>query len=261
MTDLAGTSALITGGTGGIGVAVAQRLVAAGATVVLADVDAENGPATAERIGAHFVATDVTQPAELAAAVTAAEGHGPLRFVHLNAGVTSTVPLHETTEALYRRAMGVNLDGVFWGIHAAAPALRRAGGGAIVATSSLAGLAPQPADVIYSATKSAVIALVRSLGPTLRSDGIRLNCICPGFADTPLVPAAVRELGFPLLTADEVADAVMTIAAADTDSTAFLLQPGVELMPYRFHGVPGARARTADGATSVVSGDGVFDAR
>ena len=241
MIDLAGGSALVTGGAGGIGRAVAARLIATGAAVVIADVDAD-GSAIAAQLGAAYLRTDVSRPADLIAAVAAAEARGPLRFVHLNAGISSIAPLEAIDEALYRRAVGVNLDGVFWGIRAALPAMRRAGGGAIVATSSLAGLAPQPADVIYSATKAAVIALVRSLGPSLRDRGVRLNCICPGFADTPMVPAAVREAGFPLLTVGEVADAVLSIAAADGDSQAYILQPGRDLVAYGFRGVPGARA-------------------
>ena len=252
MIDLTGGSALVTGGAGGIGRAVTQRLITAGASVVIADIDT-NGPAVAAQLGAGYIRTDVSRPAELSAAVAAAEAQGPLRFAHLNAGISSIVSLDDVDEALYRRALGVNLGGVFWGIRAALPALRRAGGGAIVATSSLAGLVPQPADVIYSATKAAVIALVRALGPPLRADGVRLNCICPGFADTPMVPTALRDAGFPLLTAHEVADAVLRVAGSDDDSQAYILQPGRELTAYRFPGVPGARA--PDSATSAAVPD------
>ena len=250
MIDLAGCSAIVTGGSGAIGGAVAERLVAAGAAVVLADVDAPRGVATAERIGASFVRTDVGLSGDLASAVAAATELGPLRFAFLNAGVSSTEPFDATDDSLYRRAVSVNLDGVYWGVRATVPALRTAGGGAIVVTSSLAGLVPQPADPIYSATKSAVIALVRALGPTLRDDGIRVNCVCPGFVDTPMVPAAVRDSGFPLLTTSDVADAVLAIAAMECDSQAFVLQPGRELSPYRFHGVPGARAPGAESAVA-----------
>jgi len=249
--DLAGASALVTGGSGGIGSAVVRRLLASGAAVVVADVDSRQGPAAAAALGAEFVHTDVASLADLAAAVAAAEARGPLRFVHLNAGISSTMALEDVDEALYRRALGVNLDGVFWGIRAALPAMRRAGGGAIVATSSLAGLVPQPADPVYSATKTAVIALVRSIGPTVRDDGIRLNCVCPGFADTPMVPDALRQAGFPLLSADEVAEAVLHIAASESDSQAYFLQPGRPLAAYVFHGVPGARAPGRD-ASEVV---------
>ena len=83
--------------------------------------------------------------------------------------------------------MGVNLDGVVFGTHAALPALKARGGGAIVATSSLAGLIGVPLEPIYSANKHAVVGLARSLGPALIADGIRFNAVCPGFADTPLV--------------------------------------------------------------------------
>lgn len=258
MPGYQGSSALITGGCGGIGMAVARRLVAAGAEVVIADVDPRRGMDAAAALGVTFVRSDVSSLRDLAGAIDAAETRAPLRLVHLNAGVSTLVAIEDVDETLYRRALGVNLDGVFWGVHAALPALRRAGGGAIVATASLAGLAPQPADPIYSATKAAVIALVHSLGPALREQGIRLNCICPGFADTPMLPESVRAAGFPLLSAGEVADAVLTIAAADADSEAYVLQPGVPLAPYRFRGVPGARAPGGDAGSATVSAVGLL---
>jgi NAD(P)-dependent dehydrogenase (short-subunit alcohol dehydrogenase family) len=251
MMDLRGGSALVTGGAGGIGIAVARRLVAAGAATVLADIDADRGPSLAADVDAEFFRTDVTVADDLVAAVAAAEARGPLRLVHLNAGVTTVGSIEDLDMARYRRAVGVNVDGVFWGIRAAIPALRRSGGGAVVATASLAGLVPVPVDPVYSMTKSAVVALVRSVGPLLRSEGIRLNCICPGFVDTPMVPESLRVDGFPLLSAAEVADAVIAIATGESDSEAYALQPGLDLIRYRFRGVPGARTQGPDGGTTM----------
>ncbi|MBJ7608483.1 MAG: SDR family oxidoreductase [Candidatus Dormibacteraeota bacterium] len=256
MTELAGSGALVTGGAGAIGVAVARRLLALGAEVTLADVDADGGPETAARLGCHFVRTDVRRADDLTAAVQAAGARGPLRFVHLNAGIVLERSYDETDESSYRRIVGVNLDGVFWGIRAAVPALRSGGGGAIVASASLAGLVPVPLDPLYAMTKSAVISLVRSIGPGLGAEGIRLNCVCPGFVDTPMAPAVVREMGFPLLRVDDVADAVMAIAAGDDNSQAYVIQPGLEPFAYRFRGVPGARTH-GDGGERTVSATGI----
>jgi len=93
---------------------------------------------------------------------------------------------------LYRRAMSVNLDGVVFGVHAVLPALRARGGGAIVATASLAGLTGVPLDPLYAANKHGVVGLVRSLGPTLSAEGIRINAVCPGFAESGMI-APFRE--------------------------------------------------------------------
>jgi NAD(P)-dependent dehydrogenase (short-subunit alcohol dehydrogenase family) len=251
VSAFAGGGALVTGGAGAIGVAVARKLVALGAEVTIADLDAERGMAAAARVGASFVRTDVTRPGDLAEAVRAAERRVPLRFVHLNAGTMADRTYEAIDEAAYRRIVGVNLDGVFWGIRAALPALRRAGGGAIVASASLAGLVPVPLDPLYAMTKSGVVSLVRSLGPLLQGEGIRLNGVCPGFVDTPMAPAAVRAAGFPLLTVEEVAEAVIAIAAGEGHSQLYVLQPGLEPFAYRFRGVPGARSPAAGGVTTV----------
>jgi NAD(P)-dependent dehydrogenase (short-subunit alcohol dehydrogenase family) len=245
--DLAGAGVLVTGGAGGIGAAVAERLVAAGAVVTLADIDAGRGKEVAARLGAGFVETDVSQPDSLRAAVGAAEARAPVRVVHLNAGLTTPVDSLEVDEALYRRLLGVNLDGVYWGIRASREALRRSGGGSIVVTSSLAGLVPMPEDPLYSAAKGAVIALTRALAPALREDGILLNCVCPGFVDTPLVPTAIRDSGFPLLSSEQVADAVLEVVHATTDSGTYLVQPGRDVIRYEFRNVPGARVPGPDG--------------
>lgn len=127
--DGTGKVALITGGSNGIGAAVARRLAGEGARVVLADVDAEAGDALAKELDGAFVRCDVREPAASEAAVaTAVERFGGLDVAFLNAGVAGSGGVGDDFDlAAYRRAMGINLDGVVFGAHAALPALRARG--------------------------------------------------------------------------------------------------------------------------------------
>jgi NAD(P)-dependent dehydrogenase (short-subunit alcohol dehydrogenase family) len=242
--SLAGKVALVTGGAGGLGAATIDVLAAAGATVVVADVDVEGGEAVARRVGGHFVRTDVTDlDANRAAVAFAVERCGGLDLVHLNAGIASFCGLGEDFDPEhYRRAIGVNLDGVVFGVHAALPALKARGGGAIVATASLAGLTGVPIDPVYAANKHAVVGLVRSLGPALAADGIRVNAICPGFAESAIVDP-IRELlaeqGLKIIPAPAVAAAAMTLFEGDMTGECWFVQPDREPEPFRFRRVPG----------------------
>lgn len=242
--------ALVTGGASGIGAAICRRLAAAGTRVTIADLDQSGGADLAGRIGGLFVRTDVRDRDELDAAVArTTDRWGRLDVVALNAGVSggSRSRLDAFDEQWYRTIVGVNLDGVVFGVAAALPALRGSGGGSIVATASLAGLVPMPADVLYTMTKSAVVGLVRALAEPLARDGVRINALCPGFVDTPLV-ASSRDLfvqaGFPLLSADEVARAFQTVAADTGSGRAWFVQPGRDPAPYQFRGVPGPKVDT-----------------
>lgn len=237
--------ALVTGGANGIGAATARALAARGAKVTVADLDPEAGERIAAEVGGRFVRTDVADVESLRAAVADAEASwGRLDVVHLNAGVSGAgMGLGEDFDpAVYRRVLGVNLDGVVFGVHAALPALRRSGG-VIVATASLAGLVGFGGDPVYSTTKHAVVGLVRSLAEPLLAERVRVHAICPGFADTAMVTPlreALVTLGVPLLTPEDVAAAVL--AAVDDPSTgqAWVVQPGRDPQPYEFRGVPGA---------------------
>jgi NAD(P)-dependent dehydrogenase (short-subunit alcohol dehydrogenase family) len=238
--------ALITGAAGGIGAAVARACAARGDRVVIADVDADAGTRIASELGGIFVETDVRDPAASVAAVAAAEqAYGRLDLVMLNAGIgVLEGPIELIAEETYRRMLAVNVDGVFFGLQAAIPALRRAGGGSIVATASLAGLASTPSTPIYSLTKHAVVGLVRSAAVPLAAQGINLAAVAPGFADTAIIASQLDKFhaaNFPLLTAEEVA-AVVLEAFDGPSGAIWPIQPGRAAEPYTFRGLPGPRA-------------------
>ncbi|HVM28865.1 MAG TPA: SDR family NAD(P)-dependent oxidoreductase [Mycobacteriales bacterium] len=240
----AGRVALVTGGASGFGAEVARQLVRRGDSVVLCDVDTAGGQAVAEELGAHFLRCDVSDFDEVVATTKAAEQvHGGLDLVFLNAGVSTGCGVGEDFDlATYRRAMGVNLDGVVFGVHAAIPALLRRGGGSIVATASMAGLTGTPFDPVYGANKHAVVGLVRALGPALAPQGIRVNAFCPGFAETRII-ADIKDVlqssGVPIIPVDVAGRAVLQAFDSDETGQAFLLQAGREPMVYRFRGIPG----------------------
>ena len=239
--------ALITGAASGFGRALAERMSERGVAVVACDVDEAGGAELAERTGALFVACDVRDPEQSEAAVAVAvEEHGGLDMAFLNAGVTSGTALgeHFDLEA-YRRAMGVNLDGVVFGVNAVLPALKARGGGSIVATASLAGLTPVPMDPVYAANKHAVVGLVRSLGPVLAADDVRINAVCPGFADTKII-APIREFlqseGPPIIPVQDVIDTVLTLFDGEMNGECWFVQAGRESEAFGFRGIPGPRS-------------------
>ena len=236
--------ALITGGAGGIGSAVARRLAGQGWTVAIADVQDGPGLALATELGGAYHHLDVSDEAANRAVVAAVvEQYGGLDLAFLNAGVsTGTFPGPDFDPELYRRAIGINLDGVVYGVVAAIPALRERGGGNIIATASLAGLTAVPFDPIYAANKHAVVGLVRGLGPAYAPEKIRVNALCPSFADTAILPGgreALEEAGVPVLTTDDVADAVAAILDADGSGECWYVQYGRPSEPFVFRGVPG----------------------
>ncbi|MGB2710498.1 MAG: SDR family NAD(P)-dependent oxidoreductase [Conexibacter sp.] len=245
--------ALVTGGAGGLGRATALQLAAAGAEVVIADVDEAGGEAVAAQVGGHFVATDVSDlDASRAAVAFARERCGRLDLAHLNAGVTSGCGVGEDFElAAYRRAMGVNLDGVVFGTHAVLAALREnepPRRGSIVATASLAGLTSVPLEPLYSANKHAVVGLARSLGPALAHEGIRYNAVCPGFAVSAMTASFAADLeaaGIPLIPAEVVAETVVRLFALDVTGECWFVQPGREPSAFAFRNIPGPRAERA----------------
>ncbi|WP_300017730.1 SDR family NAD(P)-dependent oxidoreductase [Pseudonocardia sp.] len=251
--DLNGKAALVTGGASGIGEAAVRRLAAAGAVVAVVDRDEERSRALAGEIGGLALPGDVTDPDTMPMVTEIAESRfGHLDIVLLNAGMTAGQSgIADLDVEAYRRIMGVNVDHVVFGLAAAVPALRRAGGGAIVATASLAGLLPMPGDPIYTLTKHAVVGYVRSVAPLLAAEAIRVNAVCPGFADTPLIAHAKAQFGdFPLLTADDVAAAIDDVLDRGEPGECWFVQPGREPAPYGFRGVPGPKGAGAPPAVS-----------
>lgn len=246
-TDLRDKVAIVTGGASGLGRATALALAEAGAEVVVADVDEEGGRAVASQVGGHFLRTDVSDLAQNEALVAwAVERCGGVDLVFLNAGLASGTAVGPDFDLeRYRRVMGVNLDGVVFGTQAALPALRARGGGSIVATASLAGLAAVPLDPLYSANKHAVVGLTRSLGPALAPEGIRFNAVCPGFAVSAMtapLEGALKEAGLDLIPAETVAETVVRIFAGDGAGECWFVQLRREPDVFRFRNVPGPGA-------------------
>ncbi len=212
-----GKVALVTGGASGIGAEVCRKLAAAGARVALLDVDEGRGGALADAIGARFIRCNVADPDDWRAAVAACmEQLGVPDYAHLNAGVMSVgaeqpfVAIDELPLASYRRIVGVNLDGVVFGLQALMPRMRSRGG-AITVTASLVGLVPLPIDPMYSATKHALVGLVRSVAAAAPESELRINAICPGGVDTPIVPGALRSGGMAMMPVSILADEVLDL--------------------------------------------------
>lgn len=236
--------ALVTGGASGFGAEVSRQLVRRGDSVVLCDVDEVGGRRVADELGATFLPCDVSDFDQVMATTkTAEQVHGGLDLVFLNAGISTGCGIAEDFDvAKYRRAMGINLDGVVFGVHAALPALRRRGGGSIVATASMAGLTGMPSDPVYGANKHGVVGLVRALGPALQPQGITVNAFCPGFAETAIIAdlkATLVDSGVPIIPVEVAGDAVLQAFDSPETGQAFLLQAGRDVMVYKFRGIPG----------------------
>jgi NAD(P)-dependent dehydrogenase (short-subunit alcohol dehydrogenase family) len=239
--------ALVTGGASGLGRATVYALAEAGCEVVVADVSEEAGASVAEAVGGRFVRCDVSSLDENRSMVDlAVSAFGRIDFAFLNAGVSTGCGIGEDfSEDLYRRAMGVNLDGVVFGAHACLGAMRGTGG-AIVATASLAGLTGVPMDPIYAANKHGVVGLVRSLGPVLEPESVRINAVCPGFAESAIIADVRSDLvaaGFEIIPAESVAETVVRLFALDVTGECWFIQPRREPSAFRFRGVPGPGER------------------
>lgn len=195
-TDIAGApgrldrkAVLVTGGAHGIGAAIADRFVAEGADVLVADVAAGRDSVGRDSVGrdsaGRAVRCDVSVPEDVAAAVAEAEARfGGLDIMVNNAGLGSARDLVDLDDEEWARVIGVNLTGTFHGIRHAAPAIGRRGGGAILNMSSLAGGRALPGMGAYSAAKAGVEALTRTAAVELRGAGIRVNAIVPGLIGT-----------------------------------------------------------------------------
>jgi NAD(P)-dependent dehydrogenase (short-subunit alcohol dehydrogenase family) len=197
--NLNGTAAIVSGGASGLGAATARALAAAGATVVVADLNTDGGKQVADEIGGVFARTDVADEASVQAAVEAAVGTGaPLRVAVSCAGIgwaARTVGRDGTPHDLasYQRVISINLIGTFNVMRIAAAAMARtqpADGdgqrGVIVNTSSVAGIEGQTGQIAYSASKGGIIGMTVPAARDLAAIGVRVLTICPGIIDTPI---------------------------------------------------------------------------
>jgi NAD(P)-dependent dehydrogenase (short-subunit alcohol dehydrogenase family) len=255
--------ALITGGSSGIGLATVERLAAEGAAVAVTDIDEAGGRAAADKFGGHFIRLDVSDADAWTAAVDeTVSRYGGIDIAYLNAGLPTypaqddADPAEGAMEGLmqpfdiatlpddaYRRILGVNVDGVVFGARAVVPAMEQRGGGAIVATASVAGLIAFSPDPIYTLTKHAVVGLTRALAPTLASRNITMNCICPGIVDTnilgPNIGTVMRKAGIPIMEPSQIADAVATAVSSGVTGEAFVCMPGEDHQKFVFNPVTG----------------------
>lgn len=227
---LAGRVALITGGLGGIGWAVAGRFVAEEARVVVADLPADDGGRVLTELGdaARYVALDVRDPDAWSAATHAAvDAFGRLDVLVNNAGVWRPGALADVTAADARLSFEVNQLGCLLGMQAVAGPMQISGGGAIVNVSSGAGMGGYPGQIAYGATKWAVRGMTKTAAIELGPLGIRVNSIHPGSIDTPMTAGVKRPDGNPFAflpvprrgTVDEVAALAVHLAAPESSYT------------------------------------------
>ena len=193
--QLAGKVAIITGAASGIG-AVAAALFAheGGAHVVALDLPGRDwedpDPAAASKTGTiERAEADVTNRAQVETVVrNCVDRHGHIDVLFNNAGVTLAKPLEQTSDAEYDLCMDVNVRGVFIGCREVLPIMKRQRSGVIISTASNAGTTGRPHLPIYGAAKGAVVQMSRALAQSEAGYGVRVNCICPGGVDTPMLP-------------------------------------------------------------------------
>lgn len=220
--------ALITGGASGIGAATARLFVQEGAKVVLTDLNEEKGKAFEAELktqGAEavFVKANITSEEEVASLFKQAiAAFGKVDIVFNNAGIGRVHPTHELEYSEWRNTVNVDLDGVFLVARESIREMLKTGGGTIVNTASMYGWVGSPGSAAYNAAKGGVINLTRSLALEYADQNIRINALCPGFIDTPIIPeenkkelAAItpmKRLG----QAEEMATAVLFLASDES---------------------------------------------
>ncbi|MFH1725435.1 MAG: SDR family oxidoreductase [Elusimicrobiota bacterium] len=249
MRDLAGKTAVITGGAGGLGRAVALRLVKTGAKVALWDLDEERlGRAVAElrESGgeARGYALDAADPAAVREAAERVRAElGPVDLLHNNAGIIFPGGFLDSSEEQLHKTVDVNLKSYLWCTKAFLPAMVERGSGHIVMTASAAGLLGVPEMAAYSATKHAVVGLAESLRLELRNKGVRgvgITIVCPSFIATGMFEGARPPLLTSWLTPEGVAEKIVEAVRKDR---LYVREPFlVKLVPL-IKALPSARLR------------------
>jgi NAD(P)-dependent dehydrogenase (short-subunit alcohol dehydrogenase family) len=235
-----GKIVFITGAASGIGAEVARQLAAQGARLATCDVNDEAGQALAEELGAEHLHGSVAQFASIEHAVgQCIERLGVPDFALLNAGVM-TVPtdepflrIEDVTLEQYHRIVSVNLGGVYHGLKLLLPRMRSTDG-TITVTASMAGFGALPVDPLYASTKAALIALTRSVAAANAQGPLRINAICPGVVDTPIVPEDFKAPEFGMMPASVLAAEILDLmAGGDNGEVRVKLkdQPGFAVPP------------------------------
>jgi NAD(P)-dependent dehydrogenase (short-subunit alcohol dehydrogenase family) len=230
--EIRGKSAVITGAGSGIGRSVAERLAHEGASIVVVDIDEAGGAETVKRIEsaggrALFVRADVTKEADARKMLdTAVQKFGGLHILHNNAGIGTGAPGVPAVEpARWHLVIEIDLQAVVLGTGLAAPIMEKQGGGVIINTASMAGLYPHRQDAVYGAAKGGVVNFTHSLANWASEKKIRVNCVCPGIVDTPLVRRGIEQaqkFGIKswapskILQPEEIADAVHMLVRDDS---------------------------------------------
>ena len=247
MTErFSGRTAVVTGGGSGIGLATVRRLASEGARVVVADIDPGPGKAAADEVGGLFVQTDVTSETQVEALfAVAVDTYGSVDVAFNNAGISPPEDdsILETGLDAWRRVQEVNLTSVFLCCKAVLPHMRRQGRGAIVNTASfVAVMGAATSQISYTASKGGVLAMTRELGVQFAREGIRVNALCPGPVDTPLLQelfaadperAQRRLVHIPMgrfARAEEIASTVAFLASDDASfitASTFLVDGGI----------------------------------
>ncbi|TCT26864.1 NAD(P)-dependent dehydrogenase (short-subunit alcohol dehydrogenase family) [Melghiribacillus thermohalophilus] len=224
---LEGKVAIITGGASGIGEATAKLFSGEGASVVVADFSEKGQEVADSLIGeAIFVITDVSKEEDIKDLIqSTVDKFGRVDIMFANAGIGDATPAHELSIDDWQKMIDVNLTGVFLSNkHAIKQMLKQDGGGSIVNNASILGHVGQEGITSYTAAKGGVVNLTRSLAVTYAKNGIRVNAVCPGYIDTPLLKEAPDELKQQLVSlhpigrlgkAEEVAKAVLFLSSDD----------------------------------------------
>jgi NAD(P)-dependent dehydrogenase (short-subunit alcohol dehydrogenase family) len=240
MTDLSGRVALITGGGSGVGEATARVFASEGARVAVLDVQGDRAASVTESIvrdgaEAFAITASVAKAVDMSAAIdTVVDRWGRLDVLVNNAGVQVLGPFHEQNESDFDRLIDTNLKGVLFGCRYALPVMLAQRQGVILSTASVLGLVGDPDLAVYGATKGGIIALTKSLAVAYGPRGIRVNCVCPGDVNTPLVkeyfenspdPEATRQAvakEYPLRRIAEPVEIARVFAFLASDAASFI---------------------------------------
>ena len=238
--------AVVTGGASGIGLASARRLAAEGARVVIGDLDPAAGKAAADEVGALFAQTDVTSETDVEALFAAAyDAYGSVDVAFNNAGISPPDDDSILTTGIdaWRRVQEVNLTSVYLCCKAALPYMLEQGRGSIINTASfVAVMGAATSQISYSASKGGVLTMSRELGVQFARQGVRVNALCPGPVNTPMLQelfakdperAARRLVHIPLgrfAEPEEMANAVLFLASDESSfvtASTFLVDGGI----------------------------------